>query len=82
VCVTRSDGQPAAGAMVSVPRSSTPVPELALVADSAGVVRIRLPSGRFTLEAFTEDGGSGSTDIVVDDDRPQVVDVRIQGGGQ
>ena len=80
VRVKRSGGRPAAGAMVGVPRSTVPVPELALVADAGGVTRLRLPPGRFTIEAFTQDGGRGSVDIAVEDDRAMQVDLLVEGG--
>jgi hypothetical protein len=67
--------------MVSVPRSTAPVPELALVADVAGAVTLRLPSGRFTIEAFTEDGGRGSAEVAVEDSRPMLAEIQIEGGG-
>ena len=80
--VKRSDKSPAAGAMVSVPRSTAPVPEIALIADNAGLVTLRLPPGRFTIEAYTEDGGNGSVDISVGDDRSLQVDVLVEGSGR
>jgi hypothetical protein len=81
VRVKRSDGRPAADAMVSVPRSTVPVPELALVADAAGAVTLRLPPGRFTIEAFTEDGASGSTEVAVESGQPVLVEIQVAGGG-
>jgi hypothetical protein len=68
--------------MIGVPRSTVPVPELALIADAGGVMRLRLPPGRFTIEAFTEDGGSGSVEIAVEEARPMQVDVLVEGGGR
>jgi hypothetical protein len=82
VHVMRSDKSPAAGAMVSIPRSTVPVPELALIADSAGTAKLRLPPGRFTIEAFTEDGGKGSVEIAVEGAKPMEVDLRIEGDGR
>lgn len=42
-------GRPAAGALVTVVRSSVPFPEIALVADERGEVRLVLPDGEFTF---------------------------------
>jgi hypothetical protein len=68
--------------MVGVPRSTAPVPELALLADAGGVTRLHLPPGRFTVEAFTEDGGRGSVEIAVRGDEAMQVDVLIEEDGR
>jgi hypothetical protein len=72
------DGQPAAGALVAVPRSSVPVPELALLADATGLVRFRLPSGCFTIEAYTEGGGKGRIDVAVVGDAPVFFELHVK----
>jgi hypothetical protein len=66
--------------MISVPRSTTPVPELALVADLDGAATFHLPRGRYTVEAFTEDGGSGSADIAVESGGPMTLELKVEGG--
>jgi hypothetical protein len=81
VHVLRSDGRPAGGAMVTVPRSTVPVPELALVADATGAATLDLPPGRFTIETFTKDGSRGRTEITVGGDAVFSVEIRIQAGG-
>jgi hypothetical protein len=81
VRVRRSDGRPAIGAMVSVPRSTAPVPELALVADADGVATFYLPTGRYTVEAFTEDGSSGSAEIAVEGGS-MTLELQVEGGGR
>jgi hypothetical protein len=68
--------------MVGVPRSTVPVPELALIADADGVTRLHLPPGRFTVEAFTEDGGKGSVEIAVEEAQPMQVDILVEGDGR
>jgi len=80
VRVLRSDGNPAGGVMVTVPRSSVPIPEMALVANAAGVATLHLPSGRFTVEAFTEDGDAGSAELTIEADGVRSVDVEINVG--
>lgn len=82
VRVRRSDGRPAVGAMVSVPRSTTPVPELALLTDADGAVTFHLPRGRYTVEAFTEDGGRGSADMAVESGGPMTLELQVEGGGR
>jgi hypothetical protein len=68
--------------MIGVPRSTVPVPELALVADAGGITRLRLPPGSFTVEAFTADGGRGSVEILVEGDKAMQVDVLIKEDGR
>ena len=68
--------------MVGVPRSTAPVPELALIADSAGMVILHLPPGRFTIEAFTEDGGKASAKIAVSGDQAMQVEIMVEGDGR
>lgn len=80
VHVLWSDGRPADGAMVTVPRSTVPVPELALIADAAGRVLLHLPPGRFTVEAFTADGSAGRTEITVEGD-VHFVELRVTAAG-
>jgi hypothetical protein len=80
VRVRRNDGQPAGRAIVSVPRSTTPFPELALVADLNGVVRLSLPSGHYTIEAFTDGGERGSADIAVENGGHTTIKVQVTGG--
>lgn len=82
VRIRRSDGQPAVGAIVSIPRSTAPVPELALLADAEGAVTFHLSNGRYTVEAYTEDGGRGSADITVDNGEPITLEVQVEGGGR
>lgn len=55
-------GAPVPGAIVSIVKSSVPMPEIALVANDGGRVGMRLPSGRFTLRAHGA-GGSGETEV-------------------
>jgi hypothetical protein len=80
VRVRRTDGRPAAGAIVGVPRSTVPVPELALVADAGGIARLYLPAGYFTVEAFTQDGAKGCVEVAVAGDEAMHVDVLVEGG--
>jgi hypothetical protein len=58
------------------------VPELALVADADGAVTFHLPSGRHTVEVFTEDGGRGSVEIAVENGDPMTLELQVEGGGR
>jgi hypothetical protein len=56
-------GNRVAGATVAVVRSSVPFPEIALLADDAGVVELRLPAGTFTFRAHGPAGQSGEVTL-------------------
>lgn len=66
--VLNSDGTAAANAMVAVPFWSVPVPEMAFIADASGTVRLMLPEGQFTVEAYAQNGAHGEADVVVTSD--------------
>jgi hypothetical protein len=53
---------------------------LALVADLNGVVRLSLPSGHYTIEAFTDGGERGSADIAVENGGHTTIKVQVTGG--
>jgi hypothetical protein len=80
VRVHRSDGAPVVGAIVSVARSTTPVPELALLSNKDGLVMFQLSTGRYAVEAFTEDGGKGSIELEVENSEPTIVEILIERG--
>lgn len=63
--VVDGEGRPVAQATIVVAGGTVPVPEIALVADDAGRFRLRLPRGRFTLEAQGEGVATGRTAIEV-----------------
>lgn len=61
------------GALIVVIAGSVPVPEMALVADGEGHFSVRLPVGRFTLQARGGDGSSGTTEVETGSASPEVV---------
>jgi Carboxypeptidase regulatory-like domain len=63
--VVDGDGRPLALATIVVVKGTSPVPEIALVADDDGRFGLRLPHGRFTLEAQGEGGAKGHATIEV-----------------
>jgi hypothetical protein len=63
ILVVDRDRRPVPGALVSVTAGTAPVPEIALVADAAGVVVLPLPEGRFRIAAHAADGRSGVADV-------------------
>lgn len=63
--VVDREGRPVAEATIVVVEGTSPVPEIALVADSAGRFTLRLPRGRFTLEARGDGTAKGQTTIEV-----------------
>ncbi len=63
--VTDHEGRPVPRATVVVVDGTAPVPEIALVTDDAGRFGLKLPRGRFTLEAQGEGGAKGQTIIEV-----------------
>lgn len=63
--VVDGDGRPLAQATIVVVGGTAPVPEIALVADDEGRFGLRLPHGRFTLEAQGEGGATGRITIDV-----------------
>jgi hypothetical protein len=77
--VLRSDGTAAADAMVGVPHSSVPVPEMAFLADGSGTVRLVLPQGQFTVEAYTQNGARGVTEVVVTSGKEITAQILLKG---
>jgi len=63
VRVVDAEGRPLAGANVSVVWSSVPVPEIALLTDAHGVLRLPLPPGRFRLRAHAPGSASGEAEV-------------------
>lgn len=56
-------GNPVPGATLSVVRGSVPYPEIALRADHAGVVRLRVPDGTFVFRAHDAAGQTGEVEV-------------------
>ncbi len=56
-------GAAVAGALVSVPRSTVAFPEIALVSDGQGLVRLTLPEGRFVIAAHGGDRRQGQLEL-------------------
>jgi len=64
VRVVGRDGKPVSNALVSIVAASVPVPEIALVPDSDGVISLRLPAdAQFTLRAICSDSSSGECTV-------------------
>ena len=57
--------RPAAQATIVVVEGTVPVPEIALLADDHGRFALKLPQGRFTLEAQGDAGAIGRATIDV-----------------
>jgi hypothetical protein len=60
-------GRPVAQATIVVVEGTAPVPEIALLADDHGRFALKLPRGRFTLEAQGDQGAKGRTTIDVEE---------------
>lgn len=52
--ITDQAGKPVAGARVTVPKASVPVPEMAYLSDADGNYKLSLPKGEFTLAVFSD----------------------------
>lgn len=63
--VVDCEGRAVAQATIVVVNGTAPVPEIALVADDAGRFGLRLPHGRFTLEAQGYCGSKGRMTIEI-----------------
>jgi hypothetical protein len=55
---------------------------LPLVADREGIATLQLPRGRYTVQAFTEDGGRCSIDVAVENGGPITLELQVEGGGR
>jgi hypothetical protein len=55
-------GAPVPDALVAIVASTVPMPEIALLSDTAGRFAVRLPPGRFTLRAHGA-GGTGEVEV-------------------
>lgn len=66
VCIAVVDrtGLPVPNAGVSVVDSSVPFPEIALLSDENGVVRVFLPAGHYTFKAHGPGRTQGTTRVV------------------
>ncbi len=64
--VVDSKGRPVEAAAVTVVWASRPIPEIAVLTDRDGSLRIALPPGHYTLRAVSRDGWSG--EVAVDGD--------------
>lgn len=73
--VTAPGGRIPSSTFVSVVKSTTPVPENALVIASDGAFELRLPDGTFTLRGHSEDGElSGECEVTL----PPVTDTPVK----
>lgn len=73
--VVDRDGRTVADATIVVVEGTSPMPEIALVSDACGRFALRLPRGRFLLEAQGEDARKGQTTIEV---TSPLVETRIE----
>ena len=60
ICVVDANGQAVSEAFVSVEAAGAPFPEIALITDGSGMVRLNLPKGPFRIGARTAAGDYGS----------------------
>jgi hypothetical protein len=65
VRVVNETGAPVAGALVSVAWSNVPFPEIALVTDAKGEVRMQLADGQYHIVAHAADGRNGILEAAV-----------------
>jgi hypothetical protein len=63
--VVDGDGRPVPAVAVVVIEGTVPVPEIALLTDDAGRFSLRLPSGRFTIEAHGPSEMKGRTTVEI-----------------
>jgi hypothetical protein len=61
--VLDAEGRPVPGALVTVVSGTVPVPEIALIADNEGRVRLRLADGHYRLRAISPTGQSGEGEV-------------------
>jgi hypothetical protein len=70
--VVDNAGRPVAQATIVVVEGTAPVPEIALLADDQGRFALKLPRGRFTLEAQGDAGVTGRATVDVEGPSHQV----------
>ena len=78
VRVIDAQGNPLEGAFVTVISGSAPTPEITLLTDASGRVRLGLPPGTFTIQAQAPDG-SQATAEAVGGASPDEIEVRLKG---
>jgi hypothetical protein len=66
IVVRGTDGRVVPEASVTIVASTVAMPEIALLADRDGIVRLTLPRGRFELEAIGLDDERGFVSIETD----------------
>lgn len=71
VRVVDETGAPVAEALVSVAWSNVPFPEIALVTNAKGEVRMHLEKGQYQIVAHAPDGRQGSLEADVGEEAPR-----------
>jgi hypothetical protein len=77
--VLNEHGQPCAGVSIAVIVAEGPTPEIAYLTDEEGGVRIGLPPGKATLEAFLPGGGRERFSIDASADPGVRQELRLKG---
>ena len=67
VRVLDARGHPVAGAFVTVVSGTAPTPEITLLTNAEGRVRLGLPPGTFTLQAQTPEGTKTTVEVTGED---------------
>lgn len=70
-------GAPVRDAMVAVEASTVPFPEIALVTNDEGVVKLTLPRGRFRVGVYASGDRRGVTEIDLETGDQQVSEICV-----
>lgn len=65
-------------ATVAVTRSTVPFPEIALISDAEGIVKVQLPPGRFTFRAHGPFDQQGELTLTSSGDEEETVQIVIR----
>ncbi|NCA71358.1 MAG: hypothetical protein EOM91_14915 [Sphingobacteriia bacterium] len=75
IIIVDVSGLPIPEASVTIVASTVTVPEIALLADASGVVRLTLPKGRFTFQAYGPGGVQGMISVETDGTRESTAEI-------
>ena len=56
-------GSPVSGVLISVESGTAPYPDVAISSNDEGKFSVYLPSGRFRLGAYSQDGSYGTVEL-------------------